>query len=128
MTHAISAPDPARLQEIAGDLVKRARAAGADHAEAAVGESRQTELSVRDGKLEDIERSESLDAGVRVFIGQRQAGVAFSDLSEQGRQFTIERAVAMAKAAPEDPFAGLADAERLQIRLLIKTVLYTSLQ
>jgi PmbA protein len=113
MTHAISAPDPARLQEIAGDLVKRARAAGADHAEAAVGESRQTELSVRDGKLEDIERSESLDAGVRVFIGQRQAGVAFSDLSEQGRQFTIERAVAMAKAAPEDPFAGLADAERL---------------
>ena len=103
MTQAQSAPDSARLQEIAGDLIQRAIKAGADAAEASVGESRQTELSVRDGNLEDIERSESLDAGVRVFVGQRQAGVAFSDLSDQGRQFTIERAVAMAKAAPEDP-------------------------
>lgn len=113
MTQAQSAPDSARLQEIAGDLIQRAIKAGADAAEASVGESRQTELSVRDGNLEDIERSESLDAGVRVFVGQRQAGVAFSDLSDQGRQFTIERAVAMAKAAPEDPYAALADPVRL---------------
>jgi PmbA protein len=113
MTQAQSAPDAARLQEIAADLTDRARKAGADHAEASVAESRHTELSVRDGKLEDIERSEGLDAGVRVFVGQRQAGVAFSDLSEQGRQFTIERAVAMAKAAPEDPYAALADPDRL---------------
>jgi PmbA protein len=113
MTQAQSAPDAARLQEIAADLIARAKSAGADHAEASVAESRHTELSVRDGNLEDIERSESLDAGVRVFVGQRQAGVAFSDLSEQGRQFTVERAIAMAKAAPEDPFAALADPERL---------------
>ncbi|WP_203292800.1 TldD/PmbA family protein [Maricaulis parjimensis] len=113
MTQAQSAPDSARLQEIAGDLIQRAIKAGADAAEASVGESRQTELSVRDGQLEDIERSESLDAGVRVFVGQRQAGVAFSDLSDQGRQFTIERAVAMAKAAPEDPYSALAEPERL---------------
>ena len=116
MTKAHTAPDPTRLQDIAADLIKRARAAGADHAEASVGESRHTELSVRDGKLEDIERSEALDAGVRVFVGQRQAGVAFSDLSESGRQFTVERAIAMAKAAPEDPFAMLADPERLCTR------------
>lgn len=113
MTHAHTAPDPTRLQDIAADLIKRARAAGADHAEASVGESRHTELSVRDGKLEDIERSESLDAGVRVFVGRRQAGVAFSDLSEHGRQFTVERAVTMARAAPEDPYSMLADPERL---------------
>ncbi|WP_300541972.1 TldD/PmbA family protein [Maricaulis sp.] len=113
MTQAQSAPDAARLQEIAADLIDRARKAGADHAEASVAESRHTELSVRDGKLEDIERSEGLDAGVRVFVGQRQAGVAFSDLSEQGRQFTIERAITMAKAAPEDPYAALADSDRL---------------
>ena len=85
MTQAQSAPDAARLQDIAADLIARAKTAGADNAEAAVAESRHTELSVRDGNLEDIERSESLDAGVRVFVGQRQAGVAFSDLSEQGR-------------------------------------------
>ncbi|MEA1943093.1 MAG: TldD/PmbA family protein [Pseudomonadota bacterium] len=113
MTKAQSAPDAARLQEIAADLIARAKKAGADHAEAAVAESRHTELSVRDGNLEDIERSESLDAGVRVFVGQRQAGVAFSDLSEQGSQFTVERAIAMARAAPEDPYAALADPDRL---------------
>ncbi|MHA6289393.1 TldD/PmbA family protein [Maricaulis sp. CAU 1757] len=113
MTQSIDAPSPGRLQDIAADLIERARKAGADAAEASVAESRQTELSVRDQRLEDIERSESLDAGVRVFVGKRAAGVAFSDLSEAGRQFTIERAVTMAKAAPEDPYAGLADPERL---------------
>ena len=113
MTHPNSAPDPQKLQDIAADLIARARRAGADSAEASVSESRTTELSVRDGALEDIERSESLDAGVRVFVGARQAGVAFSDLSEHGRSLTIERAVAMARLSPEDPFSALAEAERL---------------
>tara|TARA_R110002124_G_scaffold60309_6_gene165436 strand:+ start:1971 stop:3332 length:1362 start_codon:yes stop_codon:yes gene_type:complete len=113
MTQTNSAPDPQKLQDIAADLIARARRAGADSAEASVSESRTTELSVRDGALEDIERSESLDAGVRVFVGTRQAGVAFSDLSEHGRSLTIERAVAMARLSPEDPFSALAEAERL---------------
>ncbi|WP_304075659.1 TldD/PmbA family protein [Maricaulis maris] len=113
MTKTFKAPDPANLQEIAADLVARALKAGADSAEASVAESRETELSVRDGKLEDIGRSESLDAGLRVFVGKRQAGVAFSDLSEHGRDFTIGRAVTMAKAAPEDPYSALADPARL---------------
>ncbi|MBR9826067.1 MAG: TldD/PmbA family protein [Alphaproteobacteria bacterium] len=113
MTTQSDAPDTARLQEIAADLVDRAIKAGADAAEASIGESRSTELSVRDGQLEDIERSESLDAGVRVFIGKQQAGVAFSDLSIAGRDAVIGRALAMAKAAPEDPYAMLAEADRL---------------
>ena len=113
MTQTFKAPDPAALQEIAADLVARALKAGADSAEASVAESRETELSVRDGKLEDIGRSETLDAGLRVFVGKRHAGVAFSDLSEKGRDFTIGRAVTMARAAPEDPYAALADPERL---------------
>tara|TARA_R110000868_G_scaffold188932_2_gene431800 strand:- start:8011 stop:9372 length:1362 start_codon:yes stop_codon:yes gene_type:complete len=108
-----TAPDPQKLQEIAADLIARALSAGADAAEASVSESRTTELSVRDGALEDIERSESLDAGVRVFVGARQAGVAFSDLSIQGRDMTIGRAVAMARLSPEDPFSALAEADRL---------------
>lgn len=113
MSNPNTAPDPQKLQEIAADLIARARRAGADAAEATVSESRTTELSVRDGALEDIERSESLDAGVRVFVGAKQAGVAFSDLSEHGRTLTIERAVAMARLSPEDPFSALAEAERL---------------
>ncbi len=113
MTTHSNAPDSARLQDIAADLIALALRAGADSAEASVGESRATELSIRDGQLEDIERSETLDAGVRVFVGKQQAGVAFSDLSTAGRESTIARAVAMAKAAPEDPFSALAEADRL---------------
>jgi len=113
MSSSNNAPDPAALQDIAGDLVKTALSLGADSAEASVGESRSTDMSIRDGKLEDIERSESLDAGVRVFIGKQQAGVGFSDLSAQGRETAIARAVAMAKAAPEDPYSALAEADRL---------------
>lgn len=113
MTDTMTSPDKQRLQDIAADLIERAIKAGADAAEASVSESRNTELSVRDGKLEDIEGSESLDAGVRVFIGKQQAGVAFSDLSADGRAQSIERAVAMARVAPEDPYSALAEAERL---------------
>lgn len=113
MTDTMTSPDKQRLQNIAADLIERAIKAGADAAEASVSESRNTELSVRDGKLEDIEGSESLDAGVRVFIGKQQAGVAFSDLSADGRPQSIERAVAMARVAPEDPYSALAEAERL---------------
>lgn len=113
MTSQSNAPDTARLQDIAADLIDLALKAGADAAEASVGEARSTELSIRDGQLEDIERSETLDAGVRVFVGKQQAGVAFSDFSAAGREATIARAVAMARVAPEDPYSALAEAGRL---------------
>jgi len=118
-----AAPDPARLADIAQDLIQRARAAGADAADASLSESRSLEASVRDGALEEVERSESLDAGLRVLVGQRQAGVAFSDLSDAGRALAVERAVAMAKAAPEDPYAGLLDPDAL-IRRIPEIELY----
>lgn len=114
MTASSDAPQPDRLQDIAGDLIERARKAGADAAEATVAESRSLELSVRDGSLEDIERSESLDAGLRVFVGKQQAGVAFSDLSAAGSEMAIARAVAMARTAPEDPYSHLAEIDRLE--------------
>tara|TARA_R110002072_G_scaffold36252_1_gene106751 strand:- start:2123 stop:3484 length:1362 start_codon:yes stop_codon:yes gene_type:complete len=113
MSSDANAPDPQALESLAADLMARALKSGADAAEAAIVESRSLELSVRDGELEDIERSESRDAGIRVFCGKRQAGVTFSDLSEDGCSAAIERAVAMAKAAPEDPYAGLADPDQM---------------
>ncbi|WP_421792535.1 TldD/PmbA family protein [Hyphobacterium sp.] len=105
-----NAPDPGSLLEIADDLMARALKQGADAAEAAVIQSRSTEVAVRDSNLESVEGSESKDAGLRVFFGKRQAGVSFSDLSADGVAQAVERAIAMAKAAPEDPYTGLVEA------------------
>jgi len=117
MTHAdtaaLAAPDPDILLELSHELVRRAVKAGADQAEAGVSEHRSIEAGVLNGALETVERSESRDAGLRVFIGKRQAGVAFSDLSEAGMALAVERALAMAKAAPEDPWCGLVEPEHL---------------
>ncbi len=91
------------------DVVARALKAGADAAEA-VGSMRQTlSVGVRNGQLEEVEREESRDLGLRVLIGRRQASVSASDLSPTTRDRLVERAVAMARLAPEDPWAGLAD-------------------
>jgi PmbA protein len=65
------------------------------------------------GELEEVEREESRDLGLRVFVGKRQATVSGSDVSPEARAKLVERAVAMARLAPEDPYAGLAPKERL---------------
>ncbi|WP_439637559.1 TldD/PmbA family protein [Oceanicaulis sp.] len=109
----LGAPDTSSLLSLAHELVDRAKAAGAQDAEALLSESRAIEAGVREGKLETVERSETRDAGLRVLIGKRQAGVAFSDLSEAGMSLAVERAVAMAKAAPEDPYCGLVEPDKL---------------
>lgn len=70
-------------------------------------------VGVRNGALEDVEREEARDLGLRVFIGRRQATVSASDLSDATRTRLVERAVAMAKLAPEDPYASLAPQDRL---------------
>src|SRR5437868_14405420 len=95
------------------DMVKTALAAGADAAEAVAAERQSLSVTVRLGALEEVEREESRDIGVRVFLGQRQATVSGSDISQEGRAKLVERVVAMAKLAPEDPFAGLAPRARL---------------
>ena len=95
------------------DVVAAALKAGADAAEAAFAERQALGVTVRLGALEEVEREESRDLGVRVFIGQRQATVSGSDVSAEGRAKLVERVVAMARLAPEDPYAGLAPADRL---------------
>lgn len=91
------------------DVVARALKAGADAAEAVGSERRTLSVGVRNGALEEVEREESRDIGLRVLIGRRQASVSASDLSPATRDRLVERAVAMARLAPEDPWAGLAD-------------------
>ena len=94
---------------LAERLIDKARAAGADAADVVVFESASLSAAWRLGKLEDVERSEAQDLGLRVFSGQRQAIVSSTDLTGAALDPLVERAVAMAKAAPEDPYCGLAD-------------------
>jgi PmbA protein len=100
-------------ETLLNDVVAAALRAGADAAEAVGAERRSLSITVRQGDLEEVEREESRDLGLRVFVGQRQATVSGSDISAEARARLIERAVAMARLAPEDPYAGLADPERL---------------
>jgi PmbA protein len=101
------------IEDVVQALVGEAIKAGADAADALVAEGTSHAASFRLGKLEDIERSEGQDLGLRVMIGQRQAIVSSSDLSREGLGPLAERAVAMARLAPEDPYCGLAPEDRL---------------
>ena len=104
-------PDQAR--DRAADIVARAGRAGADAADAVFAADAALEVSVRLGALEDVGRSESQELGLRVFVGRRSASVSTSDLSTDALDTLVDRAIAMAREAPEDPWAGLAPADRL---------------
>ena len=104
---------PEAATDRAADLVARARQAGADAADAVYSASASEGIQVRLGKLEDVERSEGEHMGLRVFFGQRSASIGSSDLSSAALDELATRAVAMARAAPEDRFAGLAPADML---------------
>ncbi|QJU56676.1 TldD/PmbA family protein [Sphingomonas sp. AP4-R1] len=94
-------------------LVEAARRAGADAADAVYYRSESTQVQVRLGALEDVQRSDGEEIGLRVFVGQRSASVSSSSLTDDAIAALVERAVAMAREAPEDPYAGLAPADRL---------------
>jgi PmbA protein len=96
-------------ENLLADVVAAALAAGADAAEVVGAERQALGINVRLGKLEEVEREESRDLGLRVFVGKQHATVSGSDISAEARAKLIERAVAMARLAPEDPYAGLAD-------------------
>src|SRR3954464_12403286 len=101
--------DQSPLLELAERLVTAARRAGPDAADAAPVRSVSLSVEVRDGAVEESERAEGDDLGLRVLVGKRQAIASTNDLSPAATAALVERAVAMAKAAPEDKFAGLAD-------------------
>ena len=104
--------DQSTLTDLAERLVAAARRAGADAADAVAVRSMSLSVEVREGGVEASERSEDDDVGLRVFVGRRQAVVSTNDAAADASQLAV-RAVAMAKAAPEDAFAGLADPARL---------------
>src|ERR1700742_2536453 len=100
-------------QQILGSLIEAAKKAGADAADALYVEGVSSSVSYRLGKLEDVERAESADLGLRVFVGQKVAFVSSTDFSDEALAALPGRALTMARLAPEDKFAGLAPKDRL---------------
>jgi PmbA protein len=105
-------PDQAR--SIAQSLVDRGMAAGATAADALYAGQRSSSVQVRLGEIESLGSSEGEEIGLRLFVGQHSATVASSDLSDEALGVLVERCLAMAQEAPEDPFAGLAPSALLQ--------------
>jgi PmbA protein len=100
-------------EDRAASLVAAAIRAGADAADALYLGDASTSVALRLGRLEDVARSEGEEIGLRVFVGKRSASVSSSDLSAEAIAALVERAVAMAREAPDDRWAGLAPADRL---------------
>jgi PmbA protein len=119
--HSPSAPkstgsdlfDQSALSTLAQRLVEAAKRAGADAADAVAVRGVSHGVEVRDGRVQESERSEGDDVGLRVLVGQRQAVVSTNDISGDGVARLAERAVAMARVAPDDKYVGLADPEML---------------
>jgi PmbA protein len=95
------------------DLVRRARHAGADAADAVLFEGTSLSHGRRLGKTEKLERSEGHDLGLRVFIGRQQAVVSSSDRAPKALDELVERVVLMARTVPEDPYCGIADPDEI---------------
>ena len=104
---------PQAALDRATQLVEQAKKAGADAADAVYACDASTEVQVRLGALEDVVRSEGEDIGLRVFIGQRSATISSSSMNPDILAKLVDRALDMAREAPEDQFSGLAPAELL---------------
>src|SRR3954468_23957238 len=101
--------DQSALATLAQRLAEAAQRAGAAAADAVAVRGVSHNVEVRDGRVEESERSEGDDVGLRVLVGQRQAVVSTNDVSGDGVAKLAERAVAMARVAPDDKYVGLAD-------------------
>jgi len=101
------------LENLTAALLDAARRAGADSADAMAVQGISVAIDMRGGVLEQAERSEGIDIGLRVMVGQRQANVSASDIKPATLATMAERAVAMAREAPLDPYIGLADPSQL---------------
>jgi len=110
------------LSDLSDQILAAARRAGADAADAIAVDGTSLSITVREGALEQAERSEGIDIGLRVFVGKRQACVSSSDTKPATLNQMAERAVAMAKEAPEDPYAGLADPSQLTTNIQTETL------
>jgi PmbA protein len=101
------------LHKLAETALSRARHFGATAADALVIDGHSLEVAVREGTIENLEQSEACEIGLRVLVGQCSAAIATSKIDDAGIERMAEQAVAMAKAAPADPYAGIAEASEI---------------
>ena len=101
--------------ELLADLIEAAKGAGADAADTVLVENTSLSLAQRLGEPESLERAESTDVGLRVFIGHRQAIVSTSDLRPPALEQIVTQSLAMAKNVPEDPYCGIAEPKLLMM-------------
>ena len=107
-----------KILDALSDLLDRAKVKGADACDAVHIKSTSIAVAQRLGKPEKLERSESVDLGLRVILGNCQAIVSSSDISPRALEELSDRAVAMARSVPKDPFCGLADPDQLVTEIL----------
>ncbi len=112
-SQALDDAGTARAQELLSDLIEKARAQGADAADAILVDSVALSNAQRLGELERLEREESRDLGLRVLVGRRQAIVSSTDTSQEALDGLVERVLAMARSVPEDKYCGLAEPDQL---------------
>ncbi len=105
--------NPDALRPALESLMAKAKSYGAEKADAVATHGRSVHVTVRGGEMEEVDNSEGRDIGLRVMIGQRQACVSSSDISNMSLDKLAERAVAMARLAPEDPYCGLPNKDEL---------------
>ncbi len=104
---------PDTLEVVAQKLLDCAKSMGADEADVIATKGQSINVDVRNGALENADRSEGAEVGLRVLVSQRQAIVSSSDISDTTLDLMVERAIAMAKDAPPDKYAGLASVNQL---------------
>jgi len=102
-----------QLLALAADTVKAASKRGADAAEAMIADGRGTSISIREGNIEELEQAEAREIGIRVFVGKSSAMISGSVLTKAAIDRLIDTAISVAKLAPPDPFAGIADPDQL---------------
>ena len=102
-----------RLAQLAEDVIRRARAAGASQAEVAASIDTGLNVNVRLGEVETVEHTRDRGFGLTVYFGQRKGSASTADLNPDSIQATLEQACAIARYTEEDPAAGLADASRM---------------
>ena len=100
-------------EDVLQALIAKALKAGAESADALLADATDLSVSLRLGAIESLERAESADLGLRVFIGKKQAVVSSTDRSAAALEELVERAVAMARLAPDDEFCGIAAPEEI---------------
>jgi len=102
-----------RLAQLAEDVIRRARAAGASQAEVAASIDTGLNVNVRLGEVETVEHTRDRGFGLTVYFGQRKGSASTADLNPDSIQATLDQACAIARFTEEDPAAGLGDATRM---------------